>query len=247
MFCEQCGQELAAQSIFCPACGTKTLQDGRIIAEKPFAPSNKSPAETAVLVKDTAEALKIIALDPTGKLSTAYEAIAGRRALFVGIAFAVMTALSFVFVTNRINGSIQQAIANVPGSPLLSLLGGGFRIELSFSKLLLFGLIPFVSLTVWVAVTRLICRGKGSFDGDVFVAGTALLPVGAYLLLSSLLNLWNVELLLLSLVVAVCYLILLLYKGCADIAKMPDAGAALSVPFILILTVWLTKVLITSI
>jgi hypothetical protein len=57
----------------------------------------------------------------------------------------------------------------------------------SYKLSIIVGVVPFVSLAVISAIARGIFRRKGSFAGDIFLAGASLLPLSFLLILSSIL------------------------------------------------------------
>jgi hypothetical protein len=109
------------------------------------------------------------------------------------------------------------------------------------------GLVPFVSLVGAMALARQIFRGNGRFAGDVFAAGAALLPSGFLVLAAALLGVANVEVIVILSLFALTYSILMLYAGCSRIGGISEAGAAPGVPIILLLSAWITKIIVTPV
>jgi hypothetical protein len=118
---------------------------------------------------------------------------------------------------------------------------------LQIFKLIILGAVPLVSITVSSTLARKIFRGTGSFAGDIFIAGASLLPYGFFVLLSSILGMGNIEVIIILGVFAICYTILMIYSGCTQISRIPDAGAAIAVPIMLLLSGWLFKIILTTI
>ena len=96
------------------------------------------------------------------------------------------------------------------------------------------------------ALARAIFHGKGRLAGDVYTAGAVLLPTGLLVLLSSLLGVANVEVIAILFLFALTYSILILYAGCSRIGCISEAGAAPAVPIILLLSAWITKIIVTA-
>jgi ABC-type multidrug transport system permease subunit len=112
---------------------------------------------------------------------------------------------------------------------------------------LFLGLVPFASLIGACALARAIFRGKGRIAGDVYTAGAVLLPSGLLVLVAALLGAANVEVILILLLFALTYSILILYAGCSRIGLISEAGAAPAVPIILLLSAWITKIIVAAV
>ncbi len=180
-------------------------------------------------------ALALFAKSPVGGLPASFELFDDRRAIQVGIAFAVLYEVALF-----LGGLIFKSKAQ-------SLLGGMLPVgELTATqmfKLVVLGLVLFVSLIVSSAVARLIFRGSGRFAGDVYTAGAVLLPSGFLALLAAPLGAGNVEIILVLWLFALTYSILMLYAGCSRIGGISEAGAAPAVPIILLASAWITKII----
>ena len=89
-------------------------------------------------------------------------------------------------------------------------------------------------------------RGSGSLAGDAFVAGSTLLPLALLLLIGWLLGAANVEVIGIASIFAFCYAILILHAGCTTVSAIPGTPAAIAVPAILILSAWVTKIILAA-
>jgi hypothetical protein len=114
-------------------------------------------------------------------------------------------------------------------------------------QIIFVGLVPFITLALSGTLARLIFRGKGTFTGDLYVAGASLLPLGLLSLLASFLGPANIEVIGVLALFALTYNILMLYSGCSRISGIPEIGAAPAVPIMLLLTAWLTKIVISAV
>jgi hypothetical protein len=114
-------------------------------------------------------------------------------------------------------------------------------------KILVLGLVPFASLIGACALARAIFRGKGRLAGDVYTAGAVLLPTGFLVFSATLLGAANFEVIAILSLFALTYSILILYAGCSRIGCISEAGAAPAVPIILLLTAWITKIIVVGI
>jgi hypothetical protein len=91
----------------------------------------------------------------------------------------------------------------------------------------------YICLVLAIAITRLLGRGQGTWAGDLFLAGVALLPIAGTLLLGAaamglgimgLMDLW---------VLMGCYSTLILYLGCTQLHQIEEPYAMLAVPLML--------------
>jgi hypothetical protein len=157
----------------------------------------------------------------------------------VGIAFAVLYEITFLL------GMYMMA------SRAVGLFGIGIRVGNAsigtIFKLIVVGLVPFGSLVGAAALARAMFHGTGILAGDVFTAGASLLPFGVAVLVAALVGVANFEVIVVLFAFALSYNILMLYSGCSRIAGIPEAGAAPAVPVMLLISAWLTKVIIAAI
>jgi hypothetical protein len=236
MFCKSCGRALAETLRFCDGCGAD-VNDGGAAAATPLSQQLKSEVKARSL--DAWQGLKLFAKSPVGGLPESFAMLDDRRAIQVGIVFAL------IYETALLLGSL------IFKSKAASLLGGILPIgELTAAqlfKVLFLGLVPFASLIGACALARAIFRGKGRFAGDVYTAGAVLLPSGFLALVASLLGVANWEVILIVLLFALTYSILILYAGCSRIGSISEAGAAPAVPIILLLSAWITKIIVTAV
>ena len=182
----------------------------------PYAPSPApaapaAPGRIGTAGKDAVEALKLFAKNPVGGLEAAYLRLDEKRAVGAGVAFAVIYLLCWL--------AALYISADVRPSGLDGLI-----------KFLLSGAVPFVSLIGASALARKIFNGAGSLGGDAFIAGAALLPFGAWIVLASLLGASNWKITAALSVFALCFTILILYTGSTRISKITEEKSALAVP-----------------
>jgi hypothetical protein len=239
MFCTECGGQLDANGQ-CPACAGQSLlvqpqlataavpSGGTLFGIALESQPRVAPQVTAKVKeasRDATKAFKTFAMNPVGGLPVAFAELGLPRALGVGIVFAVFSIVC-VFI------GVYIALPSFSKPDL------GDSI-----KFLFFGAVPFLSLFAASAATRKVFGGKGSFHGDCFIAGAALLPFGFLIFLSSLLGLANLEIAVLLLVFALCYGILMLYTGVTRISLVSESRAAFAVPVMIIVSFWLTKII----
>jgi hypothetical protein len=231
-----CGRALAENLRFCDGCGT-AVGGGGAGAAVPLSQQLKSEVKARSL--DAWQGVKLFAKSPVGGLSESFAMFDDQRAIQVGIVFAIVYEIALLLG------------AFIFKSRAAALLGGVLPVgELSAAqlfKVLFLGLVPFASLIGACALARGIFRGKGRFAGDVYTAGAVLLPSGFLVLVASLLGAANFEVILVLLLFALTYSVLMLYAGCSRIAVIPEAGAAPAVPIILLLSAWITKIIVTAV
>lgn len=236
MFCMSCGGALADGLRFCDACGSAVSRGANSVTT-PL--GEQLTTELKARSRDAWQGMKLFAASPVGGLPQSFAMFDDKRAIQVGIAFAVLYELA-LFVGGILFKSKAQ-----------SLLGGWFPIgELTATqmfKLVVLGLVPFISLIVALGLARQIFRGNGRFAGDVYTAGAVLLPSGLLVLLAALLGAANAEVIILLSLFALTYSILMLYAGCSRIAGISEAGAAPAVPIILLASAWITKVIVVAV
>lgn len=219
MFCQSCGIPMADGTAVCTSCGT--------------APQKAQAGEAGERAKqslwDALKSLRLVALRPVGGVAQAVETLGNERSLAAGLAFAVLSSLCLSFGTFRI----------------LQGLGASFGLGDTLGLLLL-GFVPFLSITASIHLARRVFRGEGTLGGDVMIAGTSLFPLGVIGLLATLLGAGNAEFIAVLFLFAICYTVLLLYGGCTQVSKMPEAASAPAVAIILLLSGWFSKILYTA-
>lgn len=261
MFCRNCGKVLPPDAKICPGCGTMiastqssvpaaaTTAQGAATATAPAPVASSSPAAAAIgkalgeqvraRSKDAWQGLKLFAVSPVGGLAESYAMFEPPRAMGVGIVFAVIYELLLFLALYRAADKVASGI----GVPLPT---GDLTFGMAV-KLIFIGAVPFITLALAGAIARFIFRGKGSFAGDIYTAGASLLPFGLCLFLASFLGPANFEVIAALSVFALTYTILMLYAGCSRIAGIPETGAAPAVPIMLLLSVWLTKIVVSAV
>jgi len=252
MFCRKCGQQLSEGTELCDKCGTSVAaippaSTGRGVAIPATANLTRTfQDEVKFRTKDAWQAIRIFAQSPVGGLQESFEMLGSSRALNAGVVFAVVYEVMFFWAIYR--------FADHAGSSLHSLIGGiggGFSPGELSAKLLIqlgfAGVVPFITLAASGAIARKIFRGKGTLAGDIYIAGASLLPQGLFILLTSFLGVANLEVIMALFVFAVTYSVLMLFAGCSRISIIPEAGAAPAVPMMMLLSLWLTKVVIVAV
>lgn len=219
---------------YCGSCGSPVVEGkkfrrlyGAQLAYRPPA-SHEIADRVRARSGEALEAFKIFSVNPVGGLPVVFETLGPKRAMEVGIVFAVACAVSVTIGSYLV----------LPG---FARSGAGQFIKLAFLAAV------FVLCSVAaIAAGRKTFRGAGSFEGDVFIAGASNLPLSFTVLISGIVGLANVEVIVILTVFAVSYSILMLFTGCTKISKIPEGAAAVAVPAILLIGGWLFKIMFTA-
>lgn len=178
-------------------------------------------------LNDAIQGLKIFLVNPVGGLPIFFQGLGEKRALGVGITFGVAYVICIILAFNKFESQ-------------------GWISEISLFSLVALSITSFLSIAGASFVTRKVFRGAGSIKADVFIAGTALIPISLFILISYFLGLVNLEIIAVFSVIAITYTILMIYTGCNQISKIPENGSALAVSVMLIISGWLFKILVFS-
>lgn len=229
MFCQKCGASLGDTVAACINCNTPVLQAPAGAASSALAGTVKSTS------KDAAAAFKSLAGNPVGGLQPAFEALGEAKAMRTGVAFGIFSLACF-------------------------LLGGYLLLPrflredvfefLEFQgvvKALMFAAVPFVGLAAGSLAVRKVFGGQGKLAGDCFIAGAALLPASVGMVLGGIVGLENYQMIAVLTVFALCIGVLMLFAGYTRISRLSDRAAAIGVPVVVTVTVWLAKVLGNSV
>ncbi|HBL12011.1 MAG TPA: molecular chaperone DnaJ [Cyanobacteria bacterium UBA11162] len=210
--------------------GYQLVQEAlKIIHQTQGKPKAQSGINHLNAIKDTLgntiKTFQSFVLNPAGGLLPAFASLNKQEAGIVGIVFAV------IFDSCFICGIY---------------LGWRDLFELSFFKLSIIGIVPFITLVMSSAIARLILRRSGSFAGDSFIAGTSLMPLSFLVLLSGISLSLGSNIMIILTVFATSYTILTLYNGYTQIANLSETSAAGLVPVILLLTGWFSYRVFTA-
>lgn len=238
MDCSRCGTVNRAEARACRHCGSPLA----VASWSPPVESNAArltPGYGSSPARDSSEGsgdLARLLRHPLQDAAAVYASLGPKRAAVVGLCCAIASLVAAglgVWLGLKRSGALSY----------LSLMPD-FDISLgTWTKFLAVSLIPFLSLVVSMMAARLLFRGSGRLEGDVFVAGAAVLPFGALILLAGLLGVGNLEVIAALAVFALCWTVLILFVGCTRVAHMSADAAGLAVPTMILLCGWLTKVL----
>jgi hypothetical protein len=210
-------------------------------------------------------ALKHFLVNPVGGLPGLCEALGGGGSLALGVLFCLL------FDVCLLAGLMLAGLRFADSLGLRALPGGGagqasaiaqhggplaeffqadtpVRSKLALLiKLFLLAFLPLASLAAAIAIVRTVTRGKGNIGFDVLISGSALLPLGILSPLAALLGPGNIEVILFLYVMSLCLTILILNSAFTRIIGLSDQGAILAIPTALVLTLWLSKVIMVSV
>jgi hypothetical protein len=239
MFCKSCGRALADTLKFCDGCGAD-IDGGAAGPATPLSQQLKSEVKARSL--DAWQGVKLFAKSPVGGLPESFALFDDRRAIQVGVVFAIVYEVAILLGALIFKSRTEAVLGGM--FPVGQLMGELTATQLF--KVLFLGLVPFASLIGACALARAVFHGKGRFAGDVYTAGAVLLPTGVFVLLSALLGVANFEVIAILFLFALTYSILILYAGCSRIGCISEAGAAPAVPIILLLSAWITKIIVAA-
>jgi hypothetical protein len=229
MFCSQCGAASDGTAAACLQCGVDLTPRVR-----PALNTERAVAAS----KDAARALKMLLMDPVGSVGTAYEALVGRQATDVGIAFCAFFVISCV-IAIRMIARVAQRLSF--GASIFSI---GLKEALQIA---LVAMVPVVSIIAIFVGMQLIATKQRDWARAIFSGGAVLLPVALFNVVGGLLGVANAEVLALVALFALCYTILLIYAVCHDVLKVSSAASAAAVPVIMLATAWLAKIILAAV
>jgi len=233
MYCQNCAQSIAADASSCASCGFATSSDAA--TRSPAGEIGEKAAQQAREAVGSAwKSFRTLVVNPVGGLRPSFENLSPVQVLQAGIVFSLAFAVCFAV------GARQ-----VLGGSLLWIGGGESWLGLAF-KLTFVGLVLVLSVIGAEFLARKVFRGTGSIEGDLFVSAISLLPFGLLSLLAGLLGIGNAEIIVVLGVIAWCFTVLLLHGGCREISNIREPGASLAVPLILLVSGWLTQVILKA-
>lgn len=113
-------------------------------------------------------------------------------------------------------------------------------------KLIVVALTPWLAIAASCTLARKVFGGEERhLEGDVFIAGVTLLPLGLFVLAMGVLGIQNIEVTGVLAVFTLTYSILLLYRGLTTVSAVRDMAAAICVPLVMLLSGWLTKIVLS--
>lgn len=175
--------------------------------------------------REAAGAMRQLVSDPWGRLGTVYEQLGPKRAMMVGGAF-----LATFFLCCLLAVTLKRTVL-LPGVASLESMTAAAILKT------LIVLIAYVgTLLATVALFRMAARTGTALAGDLFIVGTALLPLGGFVLVAGLLDplspvvQWLVRVLF---VFAAITGILILYNGLGKVVRLSDRMSAMAVPAVL--------------
>jgi tetratricopeptide (TPR) repeat protein len=135
-------------------------------------------------------------------------------------------------------GFAWGAIANLT----FSIGAYGWRDSFNFAwfDVLLLGCVPFASLVLLVAIARVLFAQGGSWEGDIFLSGATLIPIGFLALASGFSQTLGMPVMLILTAWTCCYSPLLLYCGLTQLSRLSEALAAFFGMLFLLIVGWLS-------
>ncbi|MGC8724219.1 MAG: hypothetical protein ACP5VF_10170 [Acidobacteriota bacterium] len=244
-------------------------------APRPAPQATQAAAQLGSQVKlssaDALGALGRLLLDPVDGLFASFEGLGPDRGfaagfmlcigfgLFIAIAVAVtvhgvqdfasnLQGMNLSDLGSMMDSSGIKGPLAMPMTLLTPLISGPKGVTfLGFMKVWFFSLIaPFTMFLASLLLGKVL-SAAGSIGTYFYTVGASLSPLGLALVVCSFLGIGNAEIMILLLLVAQCYLILILYSGLTRLCGLSAKAGAPAVPFVLVLSVWLSKVVIVAI
>jgi len=193
-------------------------------------------------LSDTGAAAKILFTNPAEGVREAYQKLGKSKALQVAICCLILFDVSILIDGYQI--SRNEEAWSIPHTIFERVYRDS---PISFyAKLSIVAAIPLLSLAGAMFTIRSIARGIGSWQSDMFVGGIALVPFAVVILASNILGIGNVEFILFLYLVVTCLHVLILFHGFRDLCGLGSGFASYAVPGAIILSAYLTKVVLFS-
>jgi hypothetical protein len=181
--------------------------------------SSAVAAEAKAAMSSTWAAFRKLAVDPLGNLKQTYDMLGPATALRVGIVFGMFYVAVCLWGAYRAHHGIDaMTLGEAVKSILCSVAYAG-------------------TLAVALMLARMMAHGRGSFDGHLFTASVALIPISLSMLIGSFLGVGDVESIISSLVstTATAMMVLVLYYHLRDMVGMASKLAIYAVPASMVL------------
>jgi len=227
MFCSKCGTPMGDALVACPSCSHPMTTGAAFRAG--------AGAAVTSAAREALAAVRTFATDPVGGLPRAHEALGEARALRAGIALGAVSVACFLLGGYFLLPPFVR-------EDLFEFLGFG-----GVMKSLFFAVVPFLATVIGGLGVRKLMGGQGALGGDCFIAGAALLPSSLAMAVSGMLGLANFGAIGVLGVFAGCTGVLMLFSGYTRISKLGERAGAVAVPIVVLLSMWLAKVLATSV
>jgi hypothetical protein len=114
-------------------------------------------------------------------------------------------------------------------------------------KILVVAFLPIVCLARALSAVRLATRGDGCLGYGVLTAGVALLPMGVCFPIAVLLGPANLEVTVFLYFASLCFSVLILNSSLTCVVELSDRAAVLAIPAALVVSIWLSKVIISAV
>jgi hypothetical protein len=207
-------------------------EESRRTADFADFPANRQPImHAAILARSSSffEIIKLLLLNPTVEIRSAFDNLGNNRALGLALGF----------------GGVFSLACAVNFSRPFSKFGDSVSVDI-FMFLLAIAFVPFCCLSMSCALARLVFGGPGSISGDAYVSGMAITPFSCASILSIPLGIGNFEVVLILQVFALCLAMLILFFGLNRVSGINERSALFCVPLTLIGSLWLAKIIYVS-
>lgn len=187
--------------------------------------------------------LRRLLVDPVDGLFLSFERLghggATRAGLMLFAAFGLSIATAFAIATSGYTVTGEKGF-------MFPSLGDMLTGQHFIRVWLLFSPIPF-SLFICAFILGTILRAKGTVAAYIYTIGACLFPLEVAIVFNSILGVRNVYIQAILLLFALSYLILIFYSGLTRLCGLSNRDGAPAVPFIIVISAWLSKVVIVGI
>ncbi|MEX0778051.1 MAG: hypothetical protein WD042_20295, partial [Phycisphaeraceae bacterium] len=139
------------------------------------AASHAAIGKTKEALSNSAEAFKVLAINPTEGISQAFQMLGKSKALQVALVCLVVFDASVLLVAVKLVQLITGGFG--ASSSYYGSRASSIDIPVSYYfKFSLLAAVPLLAIAGAMTIGRLVGHGKGAWQGDAFVAGIALVP-----------------------------------------------------------------------
>ena len=164
------------------------------------------------LIQNSLVTLSLSFFNPGGGLLPAFSRLTSRQANQVGTTYGLFSAVCFV----------------------CSYFMTGIPLELGVWQIFLIGMIPFVSFVISGSMMRYLLHHRGHFSIDVFIAGTAIVPIAFTSILVGFISFTAFSLIIPIVLWGFSYTVLTLYTGYSQLLNITEAKSAIIVALMLV-------------
>ncbi len=234
-FCTGCGSPLLPESHTCGMCGLSISTNRATAPPPPISHTNRYDEINIWQVF-----LAFIS-NPIGGIQKAFDSMPGSQVISTGLIFSSVYIILFMMGLSIFKRSHSMLMWFT-----MQFMTLGIDYDNLFVGAILSGVIIIGSFLFSSIIVRFLFKGEGTFEGNIFLTGTVLLPSGIFIFLLSIIS--NINSNIISLIVLIMFMFMLgytffaLYGGLKNILKIQDYKLTYSLP--VILSIWSIMLLV---